>query len=98
MSKATRTSRATEGVAVAVSLVLNQGIAVVTIADEGEGIPAERLPRIFDLFQRETTTASGLGVGLAVVKALVHAHGGTVSADSAGLGRGTTLTVRLPRE
>jgi signal transduction histidine kinase/heme-degrading monooxygenase HmoA len=85
------------GGAVAVSLDVDNGFAVVTIADEGEGIPAERLPRIFELFQRETTTGSGLGVGLAVVKALVEAHGGSVSAASAGLGRGSTFTVRLPR-
>ena len=85
------------GGAVCVGLDADNGFAVVTIADEGEGIPAERLPRIFDLFQRETTTGSGLGVGLAVVKALVEAHGGTVSAASEGLGRGTTFTVRLPR-
>jgi signal transduction histidine kinase/heme-degrading monooxygenase HmoA len=85
------------GAAVSVGLEADDGFAVVTITDEGEGIPAERLPRIFDLFQRETTTGSGLGVGLAVVKALVEAHDGTVSAASAGLGRGTTFTVRLPR-
>jgi signal transduction histidine kinase len=70
--------------------------AVVSVADEGEGIVPERLPHIFDLFQRATTTGSGLGVGLAVVKALVTAHDGSVAATSEGLGRGTVITIRLP--
>jgi hypothetical protein len=70
--------------------------AVVSVADEGEGIVPERLPHIFDLFQRATTTGSELGVGLAVVKALVTAHDGTVAAVSEGLGRGTVFTIRLP--
>jgi signal transduction histidine kinase len=70
--------------------------AVIAVADEGEGIVQEQLPHIFDLFQRATTTGSGLGVGLAVVKALVTAHGGTVAAASEGLGRGTVITIRLP--
>jgi signal transduction histidine kinase/heme-degrading monooxygenase HmoA len=83
---------------ISVALDADDSFAVITVADEGEGIPPERLPHIFDLFQRETTTGSGLGVGLAVVKALVEAHGGTVSAASAGLGGGTTFTVRLPRQ
>jgi signal transduction histidine kinase/heme-degrading monooxygenase HmoA len=69
---------------------------VVSIQDEGEGIAADQLPRIFDLFQRATTTGSGLGVGLAVVRALVVAHGGSVAAASDGLGRGAVFTVKLP--
>jgi len=86
------------GGAVAVSLQADDDFAVVMIADEGEGIPAERLPRILDLFQRETTTGSGLGVGLAVVKALAEAHGGDVSAASAGLGRGDHRPPTVPIE
>ena len=70
--------------------------AVVSVADEGEGIVPEQLPHIFDLFQRATTTGSGLGVGLAVVKALVTAHDGSVTAASEGLGRGTVITIHLP--
>ena len=77
--------------------VAAEGASVmIVIRDEGEGIPADRLPHIFDLFHRATTTGSGLGVGLAVVSALVRAHGGTIEAASAGVGRGTTFTVRLP--
>jgi two-component system CheB/CheR fusion protein len=70
--------------------------AVIAVADDGEGILPERLAHIFDLFQRATNTGSGLGVGLAVVRALVMAHDGTVTAASAGLGQGTTITIRLP--
>jgi C4-dicarboxylate-specific signal transduction histidine kinase len=69
---------------------------VVCIQDEGEGIPPEQLPRISELFQRATTTGPGLGVGLAVVRALVAAHGGSIIAASEGLGRGAVFTVRLP--
>lgn len=72
-------------------------VAEISIRDEGEGIPAHRLPHIFELFQRATTTGSGLGVGLAVVHALVKAHGGTIEAKSEGMGRGATFTVQLPR-
>ena len=84
------------GGTVTVSVKTEDAWAVVSVRDEGEGIPPERLPRIFELFQRATSTGSGLGVGLAVVKALVEAHGGTVTAASEGLGRGATFTVRLP--
>jgi signal transduction histidine kinase len=70
--------------------------AVFSVRDEGEGIPADRLSRIFEMFQRATTTGSGLGIGLGVVQALVEAHGGEVTAASEGEGRGATFTVRLP--
>ncbi|HYF59824.1 MAG TPA: sensor histidine kinase [Burkholderiaceae bacterium] len=73
----------------------------IRVVDEGAGIDAESLPRIFDLFvQSEATlerTHGGLGIGLAWVRAIVALHGGTVSATSPGKGLGTTFTVRLPR-
>jgi signal transduction histidine kinase/heme-degrading monooxygenase HmoA len=84
------------GGAVTFSVSADAGVVVAMVEDEGEGIPPERLPRIFDLFQRATSTGSGLGIGLAVVHALVQAHGGNVSASSPGLGQGATFTVRLP--
>jgi PAS domain S-box-containing protein len=73
---------------------------IVSVRDTGIGIPADALPRIFDMFSQvdrsiERTTG-GLGIGLALVKGLVEMHGGTVSADSPGLGQGSTFTVRLP--
>ena len=76
------------------------GEAVVTVRDNGLGIPAEALPRIFDMFSQldrnVERSSGGLGIGLALVKGLVEMHGGTVSAESEGEARGSTFTVRLP--
>ena len=74
--------------------------AVVSIRDTGIGIPAASIPRIFDMFSQldrniERATG-GLGIGLALVKGLVEMHGGTVSVESEGEGKGSTFTVRLP--
>jgi signal transduction histidine kinase len=74
--------------------------AVIRIRDGGIGIPAEMVPKIFDLFTQVQTKAhsgqGGLGIGLALVRRLVEMHGGTVEAQSAGIGQGTEVTVRLP--
>ena len=74
--------------------------AVVCVRDNGMGITPEMLPRIFDLFVQERQTLDrsqgGLGLGLAIVRSLVHMHGGTVKAHSDGPGRGSELVVRLP--
>ena len=74
--------------------------AVVRIADQGIGIPADMLPKIFDLFvQAHHTidrTRGGLGIGLTLVRRLAELHGGSVHAASDGDGRGSTFTVRLP--
>jgi CheY-like chemotaxis protein len=76
------------------------GDAVLTVADTGEGISADLLPHLFDMFvqSRQTLARSqgGLGLGLTIVKSLVTAHGGSVSAHSEGRGRGSTFVVRLP--
>ena len=72
---------------------------VVSISHDGIGISAEMLPHIFDLFTLDTNVPldeSGLGIGLAVVHELVRAHGGSVTASSAGQDRGTEFVVRLP--
>jgi two-component system, sensor histidine kinase len=75
--------------------------AVIRVADTGIGMSLALLPRIFDPFvQGEPTrdrAKGGLGIGLALVKRLVEMHGGAVSACSDGPGRGSVLTVRLPR-
>jgi signal transduction histidine kinase len=84
------------GATITLGATVDGDTAVIAVEDEGEGILPERLAHIFDLFQRATNTGSGLGVGLAVVRALVMAHDGTVVAASAGLGQGTTITIRLP--
>ncbi len=74
--------------------------AVVSVKDTGIGIPTESLPNIFDMFSQVgrsvDPSAGGLGIGLALVKALVEMHGGTVRAESEGPGKGTTFTVRIP--
>ncbi len=70
------------------------------VCDDGVGIPAERLPLIFDLFtqldSRSDYAQSGLGIGLALVRRLMEMHGGTVTAASEGSGRGSEFTIRLP--
>jgi PAS domain S-box-containing protein len=72
----------------------------IVVTDNGAGIPAEYLPRIFDSFTQVDSSASrkhgGLGLGLAIVKKLVELHGGQVSAHSDGLGKGASFTVSLP--
>jgi signal transduction histidine kinase/CheY-like chemotaxis protein len=77
-----------------------QGQAVVQVQDSGKGVPNTMLESIFDMFVQADETLDrgqgGLGVGLTLVRALVTMHGGTVSAKSAGRGRGTTFEVRLP--
>jgi len=73
---------------------------VVSVRDTGIGIPAESLPNIFDMFSQVgrsvDPSAGGLGIGLALVKALVEMHGGSVLAASEGPGTGTTFTIRIP--
>jgi CheY-like chemotaxis protein len=70
------------------------------VSDTGNGIPSEFLPYVFERFRQadSTTTRShgGLGLGLAIVRHLVELHGGTVRAESAGVGQGATFTVALP--
>ena len=74
--------------------------AVVRVADSGVGIPAEMLPKIFDLFVQAHHTIDrsrgGLGIGLTLVKRLTELHGGTITAASGGESCGATFTVRLP--
>ena len=73
---------------------------MLRVADQGIGIPADMLPKIFDLFvQAHHTidrTRGGLGIGLTLVRRLAELHGGSVQAASEGDGRGSTFTVRMP--
>ncbi len=77
------------------------GEVKLSVEDSGEGIPAALLPHIFERFRQADSTTTrphgGLGLGLAIVRHLVELHGGTVSAESPGKGRGSRFTVRLPR-
>lgn len=74
--------------------------AQMTVSDTGKGIASEFLPYILESFRQEdasTTRAhGGLGLGLAIVRHLVEAHGGAIAADSPGVGQGATFTVCLP--
>ena len=70
---------------------------VLSVTDTGVGIPAELLPRVFDLFlQADPRREDGLGIGLALSRKLVELHGGSVEAHSSGIGKGSTFVVRLP--
>lgn len=73
---------------------------VLTVRDNGVGIEADLLPRVFDLFaqaqQGPDRARGGLGLGLAIVRSLVTLHGGTVSVASEGRARGSAFTIRLP--
>ena len=73
---------------------------VLRVRDSGVGIPADLLPRLFDLFVQGTQSLDrsqgGLGIGLTIVRSLVSLHGGSVAAYSDGLGRGSEFEVRLP--
>ena len=74
--------------------------AILSVRDTGVGVSADLLPRMFELFtqgpQGLDRQAGGLGIGLAVVKAIVDLHGGSVHAQSPGPGAGTEVTIRLP--
>ena len=81
--------------------VAREGAEVLLeVSDDGRGISAEALPRLFDLFFQADSTVDrstgGLGIGLTLVKRLAELHGGTVHAGSAGRGKGATFLVRLP--
>ena len=69
--------------------------AIITIADTGDGIPADVLPRIFDPFFTTKATGKGTGMGLAVVHGIIHSHDGAISVEST-IGKGTTFKVYLP--
>jgi signal transduction histidine kinase len=72
--------------------------AMIVVKDQGVGIPAEDLPRVFERFFRAATAAEvkGTGLGLAGARAIVDRHGGEITIEST-VGQGTTVTVRLPR-
>ena len=73
---------------------------VISVIDDGIGIPAEDLPHVFDRFYRTDQSRSrgigGTGLGLAITQAIVEAHGGAITVLSDGPGQGVTVTFRLP--
>lgn len=74
---------------------------VIQVRDNGSGIAADALPHIFELFSQEARSLSrsqgGLGIGLTVVRNMVELHGGQVTVQSGGLGKGSEFTVTLPQ-
>ncbi len=88
------------GGSIAVQADRVKAAVVLSVEDTGPGISAERLPGIFDRRQQDFDPSkrqqAGLGLGLVIVRYLVEAHGGTVSAHSAAVGLGATFTVSLP--
>jgi signal transduction histidine kinase len=89
-----------EGGRIDAELTAEHGFARLRVIDNGNGIGADLLPAVFDLFTQGSRTLDraqgGLGLGLALVRKLVELHGGGVSAASAGPGKGSTFTVCLP--
>ena len=89
-----------EGGEVRVRLGRDGARARLTVSDTGAGIRAEFLPHVFDRFRQAdsatTRTHGGLGLGLSIVRHLVELHGGTVHAESAGEGHGSTFSVTFP--
>jgi signal transduction histidine kinase len=91
------------GAAVRISATVDaEGSAAISVADDGEGIPADDLPRVFERFYRGASEreGSGFGIGLALARWVVERHGGSIELDSRTAGpdrrSGTTVTIRLP--
>jgi signal transduction histidine kinase/ActR/RegA family two-component response regulator len=89
-----------EGGSVFVSLRGELNEAVIEVRDSGQGIHPDFMPHIFERFRQADSSTTrphmGLGLGLAIVRHLVELHGGTIAAESAGEGHGSTFRVRLP--
>jgi PAS domain S-box-containing protein len=89
-----------EGGAIEIAASLDGAWAVIRVMDNGIGMPAELLGKVFDLFQQGDRqldrTEGGLGIGLTLVDNIVAMHGGSVEARSDGIGRGSQFIVRLP--
>ena len=82
------------------SAAVEDGQALLRVRDTGVGLSADALPIVFDVFSQLDQSLSrghgGLGIGLSLVRQLVEMHGGSVAAESPGIGQGSTFTVRIP--
>jgi signal transduction histidine kinase len=89
-----------KGGRVSVAMVRTNGWLEVTVADTGKGITPEFLPYVFESFRQEegrvVRTEGGLGLGMSITRQLVELHGGSISAESGGPGKGATFRVCLP--
>ena len=88
------------GGVIALSLRAEEETATIAVADNGDGIASEDIANVFDRFYRvdknRARDTGGVGLGLAIAQALVEAHDGKIDAASAGVGQGSTFTIRLP--
>jgi len=88
------------GGTISLSAKRDSGEVLISVKDNGAGIPAEVMPRVFQMFAQFDghidRSQGGLGIGLQLVKSLVEMHGGTIEASSAGAGQGSEFVVRLP--
>jgi PAS domain S-box-containing protein len=90
-----------KGGSIRVALTADNDDVVIAITDNGVGMEPALLPHVFDLFSQAARTPDraqgGLGIGLALVRSIVRAHGGSITASSDGPGRGSTFELMLPR-
>jgi CheY-like chemotaxis protein len=88
------------GGTIAVSLEREDEHVIIRVSDAGQGISPEFLPHVFDRFRQAdgstTRLEGGLGLGLTITRQLVELHGGIIQAESEGVGKGATFTVRIP--
>jgi CheY-like chemotaxis protein len=89
-----------EGGAIALTLEQQGDDVVIRVIDNGIGIESEMLPQLFNIYSQlekgKERRKGGIGIGLSLAKRIVELHGGTLTAQSAGAGKGSTFTVRLP--
>jgi len=89
-----------DGGRIDLSVGIERETVVIRVRDDGVGIPADMLPVVFEMFAQVGRSIDraqgGLGIGLTLVRSLVELHGGTIAAESAGAGQGSTFTVTLP--
>ena len=99
LSNAINSTEAGGNIVLKAGLESDEALAI-SIIDNGIGIHAADLPHVFDRFYRADQSRSrgiaGTGLGLAITRAIVEAHGGTITTTSDGLGQGVTVTIRLP--
>ena len=99
LGNAVHATEAGGNIALSATLESDEELAI-SVIDDGIGIHAADLPHVFDRFYRtdqsRSRRAGGTGLGLAITRAIVEAHGGTVSVASDGPGQGATVTMRLP--
>jgi K+-sensing histidine kinase KdpD len=77
---------------------MEDGMAVLTVEDDGPGIPPELGDRVFDRFVRGAPGTRGSGLGLAIVRAVAESHGGTVALEPPEIGAGARFVITIPRD